>query len=229
MDSSPAGPARPENMRSREAGGRSPLKWTKRNLGFIFRNRMYGPLYWLMLFRFIKFKLRHPGIKTEGIIFLPGKYEIKKGKGAKFTFGAWVWIGKGCALRAHEGTLRIGSKVAMGGNNTINCFESVEIGDECLLADNIYIADFDHWYVDPNVSIRSQGIRKEPVRIEPDVWIGEKVTVLRGVTVGSGSVVGAMSLVTRDVPEYAIAGGVPARVLKYRRSPEDAAWDEGDY
>lgn len=200
--------------------------WLIRNVKFIIGHKMYGPHYWIALYRFLKFKLFHPGIKTEGMVFLPRRYEIQKGKNAEFTFGPWVWIGNNCALRAHEGSLRIGSRVVMGGDNVINCFERVEIGDECLMAGNIYIADFDHWYIDPHISIRSQGIRKEPIRIGPNVWIGEKATILRGVNVGSGSVIGAMSLVTRDVPELAIAGGVPARVLKYRRGPEDVAWDE---
>ncbi|MBU1671547.1 MAG: acyltransferase [Actinobacteria bacterium] len=206
-----------------------PGGWLARNARFIVRNRMYGFNYWRSLYRFCKFKLLHPGIKTEGYVFLPRHYDISKAKGAVLIIGAFTWIGEGCAFRSHEGTLRIGRKCTFGGKNTINCYDYVEIGDEALWADNIYVVDFDHWYVDPVMSIRSQGIRKEPIIIRPNVWIAEKATVLRGVEVGEGSVIGAMSLVHRDVPPYAMVGGVPAHVIKYRRSPQDVAWDEGRY
>lgn len=203
--------------------------WLVRNLRFIIRNRMYTWNYWRSLYRFLKFKLLHPGIKTEGFVFLPKRYEISKGRNASFTIGGFVWIGEGCAFRAHEGTLRIGRKSTFGGKNTINCYNHVEVGEEALWADHIYVVDFDHWFIDPHMTIRSQGIRKEHVIIERNVWIAEKATVLRGVTVGEGSVVGAMSLVARDVPPYAVVGGVPAKVLKYRRNPVDVEWDEGAY
>lgn len=207
----------------------SPGGFLIRNARFIVKHRMYTPRYLRAMYRFLRFKVLHPGIKTEGLIFLPRRYEISKARGAEFTIGAWVWIGRGCAFRAHEGTLTIGRKTTFGGNNTINCYERVEIRDECLFADNIYVVDFDHWYLDPHMSIRSQGIRKEPIVMGPNVWVGEKATVLRGVTIGEGVVIGALSLVIRDVPPYAVVGGVPAKILRYRRSPDDVAWDEGDY
>jgi len=201
--------------------------WISRNARFIIKNRMYTPRYWRQLYRFVRFKILHPGIKTEGFVFLPRKYDISKGKNATFIIGAWVWIGEGCAFRAHEGILRIGRKTTFGGKNTINCYLKVDIKEECLFADNIYIVDFDHWYTNPEISIRSQGIRKEPIVIGPNVWVGEKASILRGVIVGEGAVIGSLSLVHRDVPPYAVVGGVPARVLRYRRSPVDVAWDEG--
>ena len=66
------------------------------------------------------------------------------------------------------------------------------------------------------IPIKNQGIVKSPVRLEGDIWIGEKSTILRGVTVGSGTVIASHALVNRDVPRNSIVGGVPARVLKTR-------------
>jgi acetyltransferase-like isoleucine patch superfamily enzyme len=215
----------PVPERLEPAGGGN---WLIRNARFIIRNRMYSFNYWRSLYRFVKFKVLHPGIRTEGYVFLPRRYDISKGKGAKLSIGGFTWIGEGCAFRAHEGSLRIGRKCTFGGKNTINCYNHIEVGEENLWADNIYVVDFDHWFLDPHMSIRSQGIRPEHVVIQKNVWIGEKATILRGVTVGEGSVIGAMSLVTRDVPPYSVSGGVPARVIKYRRTPLDVAWDEGD-
>ena len=201
--------------------------WLVRNARFIIRNRMYSFNYFRSFYRFCKFRLLHPGIKTEGYVFLPRHYDISKGKGASFTIGGFTWIGEGCAFRAHEGTLRIGKKCTFGGKNTINCYNHIEVGDENLWADHIYVVDFDHWYLDPLMPIRSQGIRPEPIVIKPNVWIAEKATIVRGVTVGTGCVIGAQSLVNKDVPDYAVVGGVPAKVLKFRRGPQDVAWDEG--
>jgi acetyltransferase-like isoleucine patch superfamily enzyme len=203
------------------------LDFAVRNARFIISHRMYTFNYWRSLYRFTKFKILHPGIRTEGFVFLPKRYEISKGPKAEFTIGGFVWIGEGCAFRAHEGSVRIGHKCTFGGKNTINCYSSVEVGDEGLWADNIYVVDFDHWYLDPLMPIRSQGIRPEPIIIKPNVWIAEKATIVRGVTVGTGCVIGAQSLVNKDVPDYAVVGGVPAKVLKFRRGPQDVAWDEG--
>ena len=62
-----------------------------------------------------------------------------------------------------------------------------------------------------------------PIRISDDVWIGANATILKGVTIGTGAVVGAGAVVTRDVPDYAIVMGNPARVVKYRVADEEPA------
>ena len=120
------------------------------------------------------------------------------GDWATWSSGRWVWIGAGNALRCHEGFFRVGDKVVFGANNTLNGYLDIDIGDDCIFADWIYVTDFDHIYDDPDVPIRRQGIVKSPVRIEADCWIGEKAPILRGVTVGRGSVVGAQTVVNRE-------------------------------
>jgi len=188
-------------------------------LRFIITRRMYTPFYWKHLYRFIKFKLLHPRVETEGFVFLPRRYQVVVGKNARMRLGRFVWIGHNNALRCHEGELYVGAKTVFGTDNTVNCYVGVHIGEECLFADSVYIVDFDHNYWDPVIPIRSQGIAKDPVRLEGNIWVGTKVTIIRGVTVGRGAVIGAMSLVNRDVPPYAVVGGVPARVLHYRPRP----------
>jgi acetyltransferase-like isoleucine patch superfamily enzyme len=90
------------------------------------------------------------------------------------------------------------------------------------VADDVYVCDFDHRTDDITAPIKDQGIVKSPVRIGPDCWVGTKVTVLRGADVGRGSVLAAHAVVRGTVPEFAIAGGVPARVLKDRRAVYEA-------
>ena len=137
--------------------------------------------------------------------------------------GRWVHIGDGNSLRCHEGSLRIGDKVVFGKDNTVNCYLDVEIGAATIVADWVYVTDFDHRTADVHVPIKDQGIVKTPVRIGPDCWIGTKVSVLRGTRVGRGSVLGAHAVVRGDVPEYSIAVGAPARVVRNRLDDYEAA------
>ena len=104
-------------------------------------------------------------------------------------------IGDGNAIRCHEGSLRIGDKVVFGKDNTVNCYLDIEIGASSLVADWVYICDFDHKTEDITLPIKDQGIVKSPVRIGPDCWLGAKVTVLRGTRVGRGCVLGAHAVV----------------------------------
>jgi acetyltransferase-like isoleucine patch superfamily enzyme len=119
-------------------------------------------------------------------------------------------------LRAHQGQITLGAKVVMGRDNVVNSYLDVEVGDASLLADWIYICDFDHRYERLDVPIKDQGIITSPVRIGTDVWIGEKATVLRGVDVGQGAIVASHGVVNRDVPPFAIVAGIPARVVRSR-------------
>jgi acetyltransferase-like isoleucine patch superfamily enzyme len=188
---------------------------------FIWRNRMFTPRYCVLALRYLWwFKVRNRHIRTRGMVFLGRRTEVRCTRGlGNMELGRWVWIGNGNSIRCHEGSLRIGDKVVFGTNNTVNAYLDVDIGDGCLLADWVYIGDFDHRYEDPDVPIRKQGIVTSPVRIESDCWIGEKATVLRGATVGRGSVIGAHAVVRGDVPPYSVAVGVPARAVKRRRKP----------
>ena len=141
----------------------------------------------------------------------------RKGYG-RLVLGRFVHLGVDTALRCHEGTLSLGDKSVLARDVSINCYLDVEIGDCALIADNVYISDFDHKFADLRVPIKDQGIAKSRVRIDRDVWLGTKVTVSRGVHIGEGAVVGANAVVTRDLPAFSVAVGVPARVIKDRRA-----------
>ena len=103
------------------------------------------------------------------------------------------------------------------------------IGVNALIADEVYIGNYvmmgpdciiysnNHDFSDINTPMMFQGKTKQcPVHIGNDVWIGSRVTIMPGVTIGNGVVIGASAVVTKDIPDYAVAAGVPARVVKYR-------------
>lgn len=191
---------------------------TLASLRWVIRHRAVTPWYLVRYWRFLRMRLANPGIVTRGMVFMDRGVEItvKRGYG-RVVLGRWVHLGVGTALRCHEGTLAVGDKVVLGRDVSVNCYLDVEIGAATLFADDIYVSDFDHNFADLDVPIRDQGIAKSRVRIEPDCWLGTKVTVCRGVVVGHGSVIGANSVVTRDLPPYSVAVGAPARVVKSRR------------
>ena len=112
--------------------------------------------------------------------------------------------------------LRIGDRAIFGRRDTVNCYLDVEVGEATLLADDVYISDFDHQHGRLDVPIKDQGIAKAPVSVGPDVWLGVGTVVTRGVVIGAGTVVGANSVVTHDLPAQAVAVGAPARVIRRR-------------
>ncbi|MFG1910357.1 acyltransferase [Kribbella sp. NPDC048928] len=195
------------------------------SLRWVVRHRAWTPYYLKRYWRFAWFRLRHPQVITEGFVFLGKHLEIQARRGhGRIILGRWVHLGDETRLRAHEGTLRIGDKVVFARDVTVNCYLDVEIGASTLIADWTYICDFDHKTDDLNLPIKDQGLVKSPVRIGPDCWLATKVTVTRGTDIGRGAVIGANSVARGNIPAYAVAAGVPAKVLADRSSryAEDA-------
>ena len=198
------------------------LTWS--SLRWIVRNRAYTPWYLIRYWRFALFRIRSPHIVTEGFVFLGKNVDLYARKGyGRMVIGRWVHIGRGNALRCHEGNLRIGDKCIFGKDNTVNCYLDVEFGATSIVADWVYVCDFDHRFDDVTRPIKDQGIVKTPVRIGPDVWMGTKVTILRGTTVGRGTVLAAHTVVNKDIAPYSVAAGTPAKVIGNRRDAYAAA------
>jgi acetyltransferase-like isoleucine patch superfamily enzyme len=197
---------------------------TPASLRWIVRNRAWTPWYLVRYWRLLRLRLLHPDVVTEGMVFLGRRVEIVARPGyGRIVLGRWVHVGDDTRLRAHEGTLRVGDKVVFGRDDTVNCYIDVEIGARTLFADWVYITDFDHRFDDLDSPIKDQGIVKSPVRIGPDCWVGVRVSILRGTVVGHGCVLAAHAVVRDEIPDLAVAGGVPARVLKSRRAPADSS------
>lgn len=120
--------------------------------------------------------------------------------GARFAMGNGISIGTGSGLGVNcsvHGPLKIGDNVMMGPDVTI-----------LTHTHNIERTDIPMW---------QQGSQCREVVIGNDVWIGMRVIIMPGVKVGNGAVVGAGAVVTKDIPDYAIVGGVPAKVIRFRK------------
>lgn len=206
-----AGPGWPARLSPRAA-----TDW-RRAVRFAVERRMYTPAYLRLYARWLAQRLRHPHVELEGMVFLGKRVELHARRGhARLSLGPWCWIGSDNKLRAHEGNLRLGPKVVLGRDNVVNTYLDIEIGRNALLADWIYVCDFDHVHDRVDVPIRKQGIAKTPVRIGEDVWVGEKASILRGADIGAGSVIASQALVRGVIPPFSIAVGSPARVVRSR-------------
>ncbi len=147
--------------------------------------------------------------------------DIRAGLKLRLTPDAHFQTGEACVLDFDttiecSGDLTIGARVIFGHHCTLGCKERIEIGDDCLFAEMVSIRDHDHNFARLDVPIREQGATCAPIVIGHGVWLGAKVTVLKGVTIGDGAIIGANAVVTRDIPPFAIAVGVPARVVRMR-------------
>ncbi len=129
-----------------------------------------------------------------------------------------VWITAPGSARVHIGAgtfLNLGVMVAAQ--------DLVEIGDHCMLANGSFVSDASHRFADPEKPITWQGFEsKGPTRIGDNCWLGANVVVTSGVSIGERSVIGANSVVTRDIEPFSIAAGAPARLIRAVEYPGGA-------
>lgn len=181
--------------------------------------------------------------KSNGLLFIGRRCKITFRH--KITFGRTVIIGDNVEINALSKTgVTIGNNVSILKNTIIectgvirnlgegliignsvgiaqNCFIQVRgmiiIGNNVILGPNVSIFSENHNFDNPDLPVSLQGETRKGVTIEDGVWIGTRAVILDGVNVGKNSIVAAGSIVTKDVPPYSIVGGIPAKVIKYRK------------
>ena len=165
-------------------------------------------------------------LKGPGRCRVDGKEYIRIGKDSNF--------GEGCELIAYgseskeneQPLLNIGNHVRVTARCRITCAGHITIEDDVLMAPDVFITDHNHG-MDPNYpgGYSIQPLIVRDVKIGEGVWLGQRVCVLPGVTIGEHSIIGANSVVTHDVPAYSIAAGAPAKVIK-RWNTERSTWEK---
>lgn len=181
--------------------------------------------------------------KKQGIIFIGKKVKIRHAEHIRTQGG--LTIGDGCQINAlSRNGIELGNNVSLGSGSIIectgvirqlgeglkignhvgfaqNCFLEVRgkitIGDDCIFASDVSIAAENHNFDKISQPIRLQGATRKGITIEKNCWIGTKVIILDGVTIGEGSIIAAGAVVNRDIPPYSVAGGIPAKVIKSRK------------
>ena len=134
--------------------------------------------------------------------------------GRNFKLGAFSrMIASGTLADLGQG-IRIGDNVGIGEFAYIGGAGGVEIGSDTIVGQYFSAHPENHVFSDPDRLFREQGTTRSGIRIGNNCWIGAKVTIIDGVTIGANSVIAAGSVVTKSFPEYALVGGVPARLLR---------------
>ncbi len=142
--------------------------------------------------------------------FLASKLFLKTGKRINIEKGAYFGSGKGISIGDYSG---IGVDAKLSGEITI--------GNNVMMGPEVMVYTSNHNYGRRDIPMIEQGNSEmKPVAIGDDVWIGARAIILPGVKIGSGTIIAAGSVVTKDVPEYSIVGGNPAKLLKKRFEDE---------
>ena len=144
----------------------------------------------------------------------------------KFSLGEASTIEDFSAVNNGVGDVIIGDRTRIGLSNTL--IGPVNVGNDVRLAQNVVLSGLNHNYAEIDSPIHKQGVSTKPIVIENESWIGANVVIVPGVTIGKHSIVAAGSVVTKDIPQYAVAAGNPARVLK-QYNFETKRWEKVKY
>ncbi len=137
--------------------------------------------------------------------------------GSHTSFGRNLWLHCGGTAEDYtQGWFEIGDYSYIGPNGVMGAGGGIKIGSHVQMGPNVTITAENHRFDNADMRIDQQGVYHQGVVIEDDVWIGGRATILDGVTLGRGSVIGAGAVVTRSIPAFSIAIGVPAKVIRTR-------------
>jgi len=198
---------------------------------FIFGNYFTLSEIIKMCFSFVKTRIFYPGaVLIRQPFYLRGKPRFQYGRGLTTGYNCRIEIFG--AKNDKVKKLVLGKNCNMGDNVHIVASESVTIGDNCLMASKIFISDTSHGNYsgfeeistpyDPPVK---RVLITRPVTIGNNVWIGENACILSGVSIGDGCIIGANSVVTKDIPNDCIAAGSPAKVIK-QYNVQKVTWEK---
>ena len=184
----------------------------------IIYNRLKKIYYWIFrLLPYLYFRFTMRGCKIGSNISV-GRHCFFRGK-RRTAIGNNIRFGDNCLIEVGginpDAKLIIGNDFSATSNLFISCNYSITIGNRALFGNNIRIYDSNHG-IDPECGIpyEHQKLVCKPVVIGSNTWIGDNCIILAGTSIGEYSVIGAGSVVTGKIPEYTIAAGVPARVIK---------------
>jgi len=137
--------------------------------------------------------------------------------GNNFTLGKYAIIECTGVLRDVGNSLKIGNNVGINHYCFIGVRGNIIIGDNVIFGPRVNIFSENHKFDQLNIPIKNQGVIKKDTIIGNDVWIGASVSIMPGVTIGNGCVIAAGSVVTKNIPDFSVVAGIPAKIIKNRK------------
>ncbi len=137
----------------------------------------------------------------------------------RVELGHRVFLGRGVEIQARSAELAIGDRTAINRHSRVIAFKGIRIGERCAIGQFVTILDHDHALGNDG---HMQGYVSAEIQIGNDVWIGDKATILKGVSIGDRARIGAGAVVNRDVPAGCLAVGVPCRIVRPKNQKEPA-------
>ena len=169
------------------------------------------------------FELRYPRVDCARNaqfavpVIANGKGRVKICEGCLLGCGLAPKIGNGAIMlqaRPTDAVISVARNSAFSNNVSIIAMKSVEIGEGCLIGDLVSIMDADGHGIAPSERRDGNANKSAPVKLERNVWLGSRVIILKGVTIGENSIIAPGAVVTSSIPSNCVAGGVPAKVIK---------------
>lgn len=157
----------------------------------------------------------HPSLEITGLF--PPFTKLQVGANTIIERDVTLWI---CEDAGADPRLTLGENVFVGRNTYLGVFQPISVGSFTMIGSYSYLISANHRHERRDIPMLKQGYYGSPINIGDDVWIGTHVVVLPGVTIGTGAIIAAGSVVNRDVPPYEIWGGTPARFIKQRPQSE---------
>lgn len=199
-------------------------------VGYLLRKHLYARLFRtigrsVIIGRGVT--LRHPDRIDIGERVAVDDYVLLDAQGTGphgIQIGDEAIVSRQCVIQGKTGPVELKARADIGVNTIISSVAGISIGSDTLIAGHCYIGGARYNWQRTDIPMARQGQHtKGPVVIGDDVWLGAGVAVLDGVTIGNGSIIGTGAVVTRDIPAYSIATGIPATVVGSRLQNETVA------
>jgi acetyltransferase-like isoleucine patch superfamily enzyme len=167
------------------------------------------------LIRYYFLKLTQSGVQVPKLSYIGAHCIVKGIEGGRVTAAGRIRL-DGYGELIAKGRLTVGNNFVMNGYSRVIAHDHIEIGNNVVVARFVSILDHDHAFHrnTPGGDLTFDGYITAPIKIGNNVWLGDKVSIMKGVTIGDNVIIGANSVVTKDIPANCIAAGIPAKVIK---------------
>ena len=207
--------------------------WVPGALGLLLRSKLY-PMVLGSVGRNVVFgvnvTLRHPhkihlgdNVVIDDLCCLDAKGTDNSG----ILIGSGVFVGRNTILSCKNGDIVIDDRANIGFNCEIFSASRVHVGKDILMAAYTYLVGGDHLYDRTDIPVLQQGRTARGIDVADNVWLGTHVVVTDGSTIGRDAIIGAGAVVVGEIPEFAIATGIPAKVVRDRREPQASHLRQG--